>query len=242
MRDIELLNQKIQSAEKHLSASEQARNRECEALMEMWRQIRTRFNEQEAEIARYRGNLEQMIQENEALCRMIDHLLGSIEGNVERARDETVPKITSLAEELMASEPASIQPEEEISAAEQDDDDFAFEDTGSEFAADEPVAMDIPDIAEPISSGSIPDPDVVQSVLDQLAAERGGMTDPEAEDDSMSAGIRDLISRVETMSAGETPTPAPEPAPGDELARELREIETLRDELSGLRQRISTGS
>ena len=52
MRDIESLKQRIEAAEKHNASSELARNRESEALMDMWHQIRTRFTDQEDEIAR----------------------------------------------------------------------------------------------------------------------------------------------------------------------------------------------
>ena len=104
MRDIESLKQRIEAAEKHNASSELARNRESEALMDMWHQIRTRFTDQKDEIASYRSRLEEMTQKNSELGRMVDELLETVEGNLDQARDETVPRIANLSEALLASE------------------------------------------------------------------------------------------------------------------------------------------
>ena len=97
MRDIATLKERVDFAERHLKATETARNRESEALMDMWRKIRERFNHQEDEIARYRAEVESLTEGNGALSRMIDDLIAIIDGNIERGRDETVPKIATLA-------------------------------------------------------------------------------------------------------------------------------------------------
>ncbi|NQU71516.1 MAG: hypothetical protein HQ514_13265 [Rhodospirillales bacterium] len=292
MRDIESLKRRIESAEKHNASTEMARNRESEALLDMWHQIRTRFTDQEDEIARYRMRLEEMTQKNSDLGRMVDDLLATVEGNLDRSRDDTVPRITNLAQELLASEPSSFaateQSDNQIDGSQEEDDGSSFDDAMMAIAH-------IDDDVEPESDAdqagnSVPDPDVVRSVLDLIAS--GNHDDAAADDhlespaettgpveaESLSAGIRDIISRVEKMGSA-VHMPAPPPAPAAEPARsedpnarsdefltellgslknadentppvtqtkdaldqELREIEDLRNELSGLRSRISTG-
>lgn len=226
MRDIATLKERVQFAERHLKATETARNRESEALMDTWRTVRERFNLQEAAIARYRAEVETLTESNESLSRMVDDLIVIIDGNIERGRDETVPKVTTLAEDLLASEPT---PE-----------DF------SQFADDAPDASR-PDASQDESEHD-PDP-ADRATLDAPSAPAAPDDDDganrAASEESLSPGIRSLIQRVES-SVGETGGVSSETgddgeAEDDDLARELREIEMLRTELSGLRDRISAG-
>lgn len=60
MRDLVVLKERIEYAERHLSASHSALERESQALMAMWRQIRDRFEVQEQEIWRYRAQIAAM--------------------------------------------------------------------------------------------------------------------------------------------------------------------------------------
>ena len=60
MRDIATLKERVDHAERHLKATETARNRESETLMDTWRKIRERFTHQEGEIARYRAEVESL--------------------------------------------------------------------------------------------------------------------------------------------------------------------------------------
>lgn len=305
MRDIESLKQRIEAAEKHNSSSELARSRESEALMDMWHKIRTRFTEQEDEIARYRVRLEEMSEKNSDLGRMVDDLLATVEANLDRSRDESVPRIAGLAEELLASEPSSFALPEEI--ADQSEADSFSEalmsvsiDNNEEIHTERGPEL-TPEFAR--IENVVPDPEIVRSVLDLIAADDADIASssdtrepaPEesrsAVNESLSDGIRDIISRVESMSSSvqdvdPDPAPAPAPAPAiatkasapvtppaddvdtqsdeflsellgalkssdeeptppskqdDVLEQELREIESLRNELSGLRDRLSTG-
>ncbi len=228
MRDIATLKERVEYAERHLKATETARNRESEVLMDTWRKIRERFTHQEDEIARYRAEVESLTDSNESLSRMVDDLIAIIDGNIERGRDETVPKITTLAGDLLASEPS---PE-----------DF------SNFADDAPETTDGQD------TDTVGSEDVVD--LDQDEADPAYLDTPtyddddddadrDAAEDSLSPGIRSLIQRVEG-SVGESDDLSIEAddddfgvGEDDDLARELAEIEMLRNELSGLRDRIT---
>ncbi|MGB0632837.1 MAG: hypothetical protein ACPGRZ_19270, partial [Alphaproteobacteria bacterium] len=68
MRDLKVVKERIEYAERHLQASHTARERESDALMTMWSQIRDRFEAQETEIARYRAELAELSQANDDLA------------------------------------------------------------------------------------------------------------------------------------------------------------------------------
>ena len=240
MRDIATLKERVDHAERHLKATETARNRESEALMEMWRKIRERFNHQEGEIARYRDEVETLTDSNQSLSRMVDELIAIIDGNIDRGRDETVPKITNLAEDLLASEP---EPE-----------DFAnFADDKPEPAAAEIDDTDTDDVIDLVAEDAEPFdldmPSAPNDADDDRDTSRA--SDNEVSEHSLSPGIQSLIQKVEGAvgdasgvsdgygerdgdDGGDDDT-------DDDLARELEEIEMLRNELSGLRDRISAG-
>lgn len=243
MRDIATLKEQVGFAERHLKTAETARNRESETLMETWRKIRERFNHQEGEIARHRAEVEALIENNESLSRMVDDLIATIGGNVERARDETVPKITTLAEEMLASEPS----EDDFArfAADADDDDPAPEGDAAEPASpdDDVLDLDIEAIDAIDKIGTIGASDTADlDIPSSEAPDDDGGSFEEVSAESLSPGIRNLIQRVEGSvgDAGElSPDPEDDFDEDDELARELKEIELLRSELSGLRDRIT---
>jgi hypothetical protein len=234
MRDIATLKERVDFAERHLKATETARNRESEALMDMWRKIRERFSHQEDEIARYRAEVETLTEGNGALSRMVDDLIAIIDGNIERGRDETVPKVAALAEDLLASEPTA----EDFSRFADDAPDRA-PDIVSAASRDAASWDDVERDPEPADRASDDAPSAAAAPEDDDGADRA------ASEESLSPGIRSLIQRVES-SVGETGGVSSEAgddgeAEDDDLARELREIEMLRTELSGLRDRISAG-
>ncbi len=230
MRDIATLKERVDFAERHLKATETARNRESEALMDTWRTVRERFNHQEAAIARYRDEVETLTESNEALSRMVDDLIAIIDGNIERGRDETVPKVTTLAEDLLASEPTA----EDFSRFADHTLDAPAPDI--DFAASRD---DVERDPEPADRASLDAPSV------PAARDHDDGADPAASEESLSPGIRSLIQRVESSvgESGGASSAADDDgaADDDDLARELREIEMLRTELSGLRDRISAG-
>ena len=227
MRDIATLKERVDHAERHLKATETTRKRESEALMDTWRKIRERFTHQESEIARYRAEVESLTDSNQSLSRMVDDLIAIIDGNIERGRDETVPKITTLAGDLLASEPS-------VEDFSQFADTAPEADTGQDF--DTPGSEDVIDFEQDeddLAYLDIPNSDDSQD--DDDGADR------DVAEDSLSPGIRSLIQRVET-SVGESDglsVEADGAGKDDDLARELAEIEMLRNELSGLRDRIT---
>jgi len=237
MRDIATLKERVEYAERHLKATETARNRESEVLMDTWRKIRERFTHQEGEIARYRAKVESLTDSNESLSRMVDDLIAIIDGNIERGRDETVPKITTLAGDLLASEPS---PEDLSHFA----DDTPEATTGQD--TDAAGSEDVIDLDQEEA-----DPAYLDTPNSDATHDDDDDADRDAAEDSLSPGIRSLIQRVEG-SVGELDGLSIEAdddefgngddygvGEDDDLARELEEIEMLRNELSGLRDRIT---
>lgn len=272
MRDLGVLKERIEYAERHLSASHSARERESQALMAMWRQIRDRFEAQEQEITRYRAQLAEMTNVNDELSSLVDRLIQSVEGGIADSGNETVPEIARLADDLLQSQPAS-RPVPDYSS--------------SRTESPAPVrAPSAPDAIEPAPEAHIPAPEEIleldtpadppfaagaaesdtgsrSSFGASLEAALSENIDDDEDDDlsipqsapvakaSASEGIRDLISRIETAvatpddrapEAGAAETGSSEDDEDEDLTRELQEIEALRSELNGLRNKISAGN
>lgn len=228
MRDIGVLKERIEYAERHLQAAHSARERESEALMAMWAQIRDRFEAQETEIARFREEVETLTRVNDELSTLVDQLIATVEGTVEMGKNETVPEVARLADDLLRSEPEKAAP-------------MAPESAPTAAAADDPLSLDGMETDDPLDLGTPldePAEDDGESFGDMLnkAMEDDDIDMPEpVMDESASVGIRDLIARIE----GSVGNDADEDASDDDLSRELREIENLRNQLSGLHNKIS---
>lgn len=262
MRDLGVLKERIEYAERHLSASHSARERESQALMAMWRQIRDRFEAQEQEISRYRAQLAEMTDVNDELSALVDRLIQSVEGGVAESQNETVPEIARLADDLLQSQPA---PGPAHVAAER---------SASRPVADSAPPERIPEPEEILELDTPADPPFANESADESAAsssfgasldaalaesldDEDDLTIPRSEpveEASASEGIRDLISRIEdAVPTSEDAAAEADRGDGDmtaeredddedeDLARELQEIEALRNELNGLRNKISAG-
>lgn len=269
MRDLGVLKERIEYAERHLSASHSARERESQALMAMWRQIRDRFEAQEHEIAHYRAQLAEMTDVNDELSSLVDRLIQSVEGGITDSGNETVPEIARLADDLLQSQPAS-RPTAGLSPAAAprrapapapapqahipEPEEILELDT----PADPPFAAEAdPEVEAEHTSGSS-----FGASLEAALAEKFDDDDEDelsiptltpVDETSPSEGIRDLISRIEnavpTSEDAAADAAHDDGEMGDEndeededLTRELREIEALRNELNGLRNKISAGS
>ena len=232
MRDTGALKGRIGEAEQHLLQVETAHNRECETLIEMWRQINDRFARQETEIARYRTKVELLTRGNDELGEMVDQLLATIEGGLGRARNDTVPRIAGLAQELLASEPAQLSTVDIVDETAQS----AAADIVSEPPAARGEEYDEQSVYELLEEAiELPAPGIETTEESQpQASDHNGET-------PAGPGISNLISRIEGLvgnseSANRTLDVDVEE---DELNRELKEIESLRNELSDLRERIT---
>ena len=264
MRDLGVLKERIEYAERHLSASHSARERESQALMAMWRQIRDRFEAQEQEIARYRAQIAEMTNVNDELSSLVDRLIHSVEGGITDSGKETVPEIARLADELLQSQPASrpaSAPETRRAPAPPP----AAKPAPSEQTPEPEEILELdtpadPPFAEPRAASR----DSVKTSFEaNLKAALAENTDDDFDDEefdeeddlsipgstliaeeSSSEGIRDLVSRIENAvatPAEKSVSQAAHDEEDDDLARELQDIEALRNELNGLRNKISAG-
>jgi hypothetical protein len=105
MPNLDALKTRVERAERNLDAARAARDAESRSLVEMWRQIRDRYEAQEHEIEAYRARIAALEDAHAEMVGLIEALLGSVEKIAGRAGDETVPKITGLAEALLDGKP-----------------------------------------------------------------------------------------------------------------------------------------
>jgi hypothetical protein len=101
MPNLDALRSRVERAERSLKSVQTTRDMESQALVEMWRQIRERYEAQESEIQLYRDKLNQVEAQHVELCKLVDTLLAVVEKSTGRAGDETVPRITGLAEAML---------------------------------------------------------------------------------------------------------------------------------------------
>jgi len=101
MPNLDALKSRVERAERNIKSAQTTREMESQALVEMWRQIRQRFEGQEGEIQVYRDKLDAVEDQHEELCKLVETLLSVIEKSTGRAGEETVPRITGLAEAML---------------------------------------------------------------------------------------------------------------------------------------------
>lgn len=210
MRDLGTLRDRIEQAQQRMRVIQTARERESEALANMWSQIRTRFADQEAELEGYRARVATLEDTHEELLKLVETLLGGVEGNLSRVQDETVPHIAAAAEDLLKNGTTA---------------------TERAVAQSAPQTVDaVPPVQAPrLDNTRRPSP---RTPVLPIAE------DIEAAGPSTSPGIRDLIARVQRSVA--PPDDSTQTPVSGELEKELQEIENLRTELQGLKRRIST--
>jgi len=253
MADIDGLKQRIELIDLRLKTAHSARERESAALVETWEQIRSRFQSQSAEILSLRERIRVLEDAKEDLQGMVNSLLGAVEGGLERMSDETVSNIRKMANELLSEseEPRALPAEPPVSQSEPPAPAF---DPAGYGEADDTDQTDDTDETE--------DDDFLAALERSANAATNPDRAAEPDDDDVlaldtpmdapvSPGIRDLIARIEENtgdfadndSDDERIDPPVSQESPEELEQDLLEIEQLRNELLGLRQRISgTGS
>ncbi len=235
MAELETLRARVEKVNVDLKSAHASRESESEGLMALWQQISTRFAEQNQELARLRQKCSEMEDAKDELSSMVRTLLDAIETTTEEINDRTMPQISNMAKELLGAGP------------------------------DTPATSARPDRAKPAAEERPTDPmPAALAPVDLTPAppvHEAGIGDTLSVGESLSPGIRNLISRVggvfDKAEADDDPEPDhadttpyddfPEASmdevsadTDDDLARDMREIEKLRTELQGLRQRINT--
>jgi len=191
----------------------------------------------------------------------VERLITSVEGGISESGNETVPAIARLADDLLRSEPpraVAAAPRTAPSASAPRASAPETSPTPQEYVRE---LEDILELNTPAPE-SEPAPAISfgeslnAALAEEEATEEDEITIPSSQpihEDSASEGIRNLISRIENAVA--SPSASTElngassrvsDAAADEededLARELQEIEALRNELNGLRNKISAGA
>lgn len=243
MPNLDVLKQRVGDAERRLHSAQNARARDCEALMNTWLQIQGRFEDQEREIAEYRDRLATLQDTNVELTNMMGSLLDQFENTVGGTHDQTVPKIASLARNFLTSEPNSgAARTEDFSGSESDEEDFSI----PRSIVDSEIVGVTTRATARTRSGSDYGPEQVDKFASKddrdTDADVLELTEPANPDSSSStAGIRNLLSRIEKAVHRSANADRPGDANGcmEEVEREVEEIELLRDELIGLREQIS---
>ncbi|NKB19736.1 MAG: hypothetical protein GKS01_04240 [Alphaproteobacteria bacterium] len=234
MADLEGLKQRIELIDARLKTAHVARERESAALSDIWEQIRERYLDQMTEIDSMRQQIHELEETKDELTKLIHALLAAIETNLSHASDETVPQIKAMADALLETPSAAI----ETATTEN------FSPIESAELLDEPLSKtlenDLNETDDLISAieDTLDDEDLNEIADASNNIERGEQTA------ALSPGIRDLIGRIEeavgpvTLEGDESvSTPADKI---DELGKDLQEIEELRGELMGLRERITS--
>lgn len=218
MAELENLRTRVEKVNHDLKSAHSARARESEALMAMWQQIRTRFTDQDQELARLRRRTVELEDAKDELSGMVRALLEAVEAATEEINDPAVPRISKMAEDLLAANSTnSAQPE-----------------SGTAAMADHP--------AEPPAAATVSLSDPPRRAVADA--------DTAIVSESLSPGIRTLISRVEGVfdetregdhgEPEENAAISDDAGSDDDLEHDLKEIEKLRTELQGLRHRINT--
>jgi hypothetical protein len=107
MPNLDALKTRVERAERNLDAARAARDAESRSLIEMWRQIRDRYEAQEREIEEYRVRVAELEDAHDEMVGMVEALLEAVEKTAGRAGDDTVSKITGHAEALIEGRPVA---------------------------------------------------------------------------------------------------------------------------------------
>jgi len=247
MAELDGLKKKVELIDLRLKTAHSARERESAALVEIWEKIRQRFQDQAAEISKLRNQVADLEDTRDELMKMVQGLLAAVEGGLESMADETVPHIKSMAGQLLADSqddhaPPRVAKSASLSDVDYDDDDdepAAAAMNGASFHDDLLSAIER-------SVNGASEADFVDELPRPVARAPVARKDGPA---TASPGIRNLVARIENAVGEDFLDPPfakknkePEAEPEDDLARDLREIEALRNELHGLRNRISAGA
>ena len=242
MADIEGLKQRIELIDARLKTAHVARERESSALSDIWNQIRERYLDQMTEIGNMRQQINELEETKNELTKLIHVLLTAVETNLERASDETVPQIKAMADTLLETRSAEINPSahENLSTFGSADLKDAHYDNAPEndFSETDDLISAIEESLDDEDRSEMTD------APSEFEADRIPHKRSEEQNVALSPGIRDLIGRIEEAVGPVTLEPdEDETAPSakiDELSKDLQEIEELRGELMGLRGRITS--
>jgi hypothetical protein len=245
MADLDGIKKRIALVDLNLQTAHSKRERESQALMETWEQIRQRFQDQKSEMVALRTRVSELEDSQNVMQDLIQNLLSAVEGGLESMADETVPKIKDMASAMLEEDNAHPVPRLPVeipeSGAAHNDFLTAMERTDIE---DTETVFDVGIPLEPDASEGIPDQllELSADLIDDSPTSGETPSSDLPANEPASPGIRRLIERLEETVIRENIAPAAveEEEEENELDRDLREIEDLRSELLGLRDKIAS--
>lgn len=194
MGELSHIRQRIEQAEIRLRTSHSTRERESAALQEMWEQIRARLVAQDAEMEGLRARIAELEDAREELLGMVNTLLGSVEDGLDRMRDETVPRIASLAGEMLADNtaPARAEPPADRPPAAPKPDGYVSIDREALLAIEDEEEDALPSPAESTSPGIL---NLISRIQDGFPAQPA----PDAEDDGEETELARDLREIEVL-------------------------------------------
>ena len=250
MVDIKGLKKRIELIDVRLKTAHSTRERESDALRHLWDQIHGRFDEQKKEISQLRSRVAELEDVRDDLLQLVQDLLGAVENGLESMNDETVPHIRQMADTLLNGNdaekptPPAAEPKSVSSIEPSLDENNAHDEL---LAAIERSLNDADGFSERTDAEEIglatalDDSDEITLELTGADTETAIASAPEASLRPVSPGIRSLVERLEgiTIQSTDYQNESDDIPEEDDLSRDLREIELLRGELMGLRERIA---
>tara|TARA_R110000787_G_scaffold89896_21_gene190242 strand:+ start:249 stop:1034 length:786 start_codon:yes stop_codon:yes gene_type:complete len=258
MVDINGLKKRIELIDVRMKTAHSARERESDALRHLWDQIHGRFDEQKKEIIQLRSRITELEDVRDDLLQLVQDLLGAVENGLESMNDETVPHIREMADTFLngngpektsqpAGEPLShpdIEPsldandaqDELLAAIERSlNDADEFSDLAVSEVEETEEEIELETALDAACEGTLELTDPPSDTVTAIASA------PEVPLRPVSPGIRSLVERLEgiTIQSAAPQDEADDQPEEDDLSRDLREIELLRGELMGLRERIA---
>ena len=249
MAEMDGLKKRVELIDLRLKTAHSAREKESAALMETWEQIRDRFQDQSAEIIKLRSHIADLEESRDNLLKMVHSLLAAVESGLDGMADETVPQIKIMAGQLLSNNKNEVQSTRSSTKSAKSEDEPEYE-SGQESAAAPATSSTGPNFDEDLLTAiertieNANEKDLVDEISQSITSEAVAETDRGV---PASPGIRNLVARIEN-AVGESFLQPPSATDDkniegdDDLTRDLREIEALRDELHGLRPRISNGA
>lgn len=234
MTELENLASRIQQAQQQLQNAATARERESESLNRMWEQIRTRFDNQNAELSELRNKVVDQQIKRDQLMDAIEKLLTSIEGNIEKLSSDAITSIGSMAEEFLTSEMGNTEYIPTARAGELGGDDEGVSSTVLGGTSTPESALD-ENVDGPIEMGS-------EVGADETAKSDGDTAAHTAKENSALSGFQSLISQVEDAFTGNSDGgmgSEEEDSQQERKKRDLKDVERLRADLQKLREGIS---
>ncbi len=259
MADIGQLRNRIEQVAERLTTAQAARARENEQLKSRWEELHERFQEQNAEISRLRGQVVDLKGDREELISMVQGLITAVEKDLETESSAVAVPLGDTAfpahrlHEAIPARDIALPPEPDAPGRDANDENEG--EYGDFLAAierslhDESIHDGLVDDEELIlpdedDEASFSIPETTESFED--AADEGTANEVPVLESSdaieikpLSPSIRDLVKRLEGVTLDSVGRKSPEIDSDKSADDGMQEIEILGNEFPGFRKDIA---